>query len=593
MMADKRKKCRQYSLDYLKFGFIASPSNQQLPMCLICEKVFSNDAMKPSKMDDHLSRVHADKKSKPLSFFQALKEKLDKRPSIRSMFASSSIKDDDGLRASYNISLLIAKSGKPHTIGEQLILPAIAEVLNNVLHKSAHDILKRIPLSNNTVQRRIDEMGRDVENTLCKFLQTNRFSLQLDESTLPGNEALLLGYVRFIKDENMCQELLFATYLETDTRGESIFEAVEHFLTDKAIPWKNIVSVATDGAPSMVGRHRGFIAHLKRQLPDVLVIHCVIHRQHLVAKMLSPRLHKSLQYVINAINKIRSNSLNSRLFAQLCEENDEVFTRLLLHTEVRWLSRGSCLERFSAIFESVLEFLQEKDPNLKENLNNCKTDIYYLTDIFGMFNKVNLQLQGDDLNLIKTKSIISAFVGKLILYKQNLGRKEYSQFSHLSKLPEMLQDDDILLYVTHLDALHKDFTERFEDVLNLQIPQWIINPYNTTAIEEANVIMQEELITISTDEELKQKFNQGYQKFWLQRNIETQYPTLWNIAEKYLIAFPSSYLVEKSFSVVTNILTKQRNRLKINERGDLRLQLTNIEPDVARLVDSHQVHPSH
>ncbi|KFM67003.1 SCAN domain-containing protein 3, partial [Stegodyphus mimosarum] len=314
-----------------------------------------------------------------------------------------------------------------------------------------------------------------------------------------------------------------------------------------------------------------------------MVIHCVIHRQHLVAKKLSPRLHKSLQYVINAINKIRSNSLNSRLFAQLCEENDEVFTRLLLHIEVRWLSRGSCLERFSAIFEYVLEFLQEKDSYLKENLNNCKTDIYYLTDIFGMFNKVNFQLQGDDLNLIKTKSIISAFVG----------RKDYSQFPHLSKLPEMLQDDDILLYVTHLDALHKDFTERFEDLLNLQIPQWIINPYNTTAIEEANVITQEEFITISTDEELKQKFNQGYQKFWLQRNIETQYPTLWNIAEKYHIAFPSSYLVEKSFSVVTNILKKQRNRFKINQRGDLRLQLTNIEPDVARLVDSHQVHPSH
>ena len=70
-----------------------------------------------------------------------------------------------------------------------------------------------------------------------------------------------------------------------------------------SIPWKNIVSIATDGAPSMVGRHRGFIAHLKRQLSDVLVIYCVIHWQHLVAKKLSSRLHKSLQYVINTISK--------------------------------------------------------------------------------------------------------------------------------------------------------------------------------------------------------------------------------------------------------------------------------------------------
>lgn len=57
------------------------------------------------------------------------------------MFASTSQRND-GLRASYNISLLIAKSGKPHTIGEQLILPAAEEVLKTVLHKPA---LKEFP----------------------------------------------------------------------------------------------------------------------------------------------------------------------------------------------------------------------------------------------------------------------------------------------------------------------------------------------------------------------------------------------------------------------------------------------------------------
>ncbi|CAH1112791.1 unnamed protein product [Psylliodes chrysocephalus] len=84
-------------------------------------------------------------------------------------------------------------------------------------------------------------------------------------------------------------------------------------------------------------------------------------------------------------------------------------------------------------------------------------------------------------------------MGKIILYRQNLSRKEYSQFPHLSKLPKMLQDDVILSYVTHLNTLRKHFTTRFEDLLNLQILPWIINPYNITAIEEGNVIMQEEL----------------------------------------------------------------------------------------------------
>ncbi|CAH1959042.1 unnamed protein product [Acanthoscelides obtectus] len=47
-------------------------------------------------------------------------------------FDVTSQRNDDGLRACSNISLLIAKSGKPHTIGEKLILPAVEEVLKTV-----------------------------------------------------------------------------------------------------------------------------------------------------------------------------------------------------------------------------------------------------------------------------------------------------------------------------------------------------------------------------------------------------------------------------------------------------------------------------
>ena len=58
--------------------------------------------------------------------------------------------------------------------------------------------------------------------------------------------------------------------------------------------------------------------------------------------------------------------------------------------------------------------------------------------------ETNLMLQGDELNLIKTKSIISAFVAKLILYKQNIGINEFSQFLNFSKIK--INDDDMLTY---------------------------------------------------------------------------------------------------------------------------------------------------
>jgi hypothetical protein len=252
--------------------------------------------------------------------------------------------------------------------------------------------------------------------------------------------------------------------------------------------------VATDGAPAMVRPCHGLISHLKKIIPEVTAIHCVIHQQHQVAKNLSEKLHQSLQFVINAVNKIRSNALHTHLFAQLCNENDEKFLQLLLHTEVSWLSKGQCLTRFYSLFESVLEFLESKDPDLRENLINSKAHIAYLTDLLTKFNYINLQLQGDSLNLIKAKGAISAFLGKLKYMKQNISRHEFFPFLNLSQVQCI--DDDIQTYVQHSITLHDDFKIRFEDILTMEIPPWIINPFDETAL--GNVILQEELLTISS-----------------------------------------------------------------------------------------------
>jgi hypothetical protein len=141
------------------------------------------------------------------------------------------------LLAAYNISLLTAKSGQPRTIGEGLILPAVSEVLRTVLHKSSHDIIKTIPLSNSSDQRQIDEMADIVEDTLCSVLKMTDFALQLDET-----REYIFAYVRFIKDESFVQELLFARLLDIQTKGESIYSVVEQFFREKEIPLMNILS---------------------------------------------------------------------------------------------------------------------------------------------------------------------------------------------------------------------------------------------------------------------------------------------------------------------------------------------------------------
>ncbi len=57
--------------------------------------------------------------------------------------------------ASYRVAYRIAQSKKPHTIAEQLILPAALDMVSIMLDETSAAKLKAIPLSNDTVARRI------------------------------------------------------------------------------------------------------------------------------------------------------------------------------------------------------------------------------------------------------------------------------------------------------------------------------------------------------------------------------------------------------------------------------------------------------
>jgi hypothetical protein len=117
------------------------------------------------------------------------------------------------------------------------------------------------------------------------------------------------------------------------------------------------------------------------------------------------------------------------------------------------------------------------------------------------------------------------------------------------------------LFSQHLETLKQEFTNRFPNVLNIIIPDWVLEPFSN--LQTAELSLQEELIELSTNEELKLKLKNGYQEFWLQRQIPVLYSALWAASKKFFIAFSSSYLIERGFRVVSNLLTKKRNRLSI------------------------------
>ena len=95
--------------------------------------------------------------------------------------------------ASYRVAYRIAQCTKPHTIAEQLILPASLDMVLVMFDETSAAKLKAVPLSNDTIARRMCDISSDLEEQLIEKLQESRFALQVVEATDRFKDCLFIS----------------------------------------------------------------------------------------------------------------------------------------------------------------------------------------------------------------------------------------------------------------------------------------------------------------------------------------------------------------------------------------------------------------
>ena len=77
----------------------------------------------------------------------------------------------------------VTRTGKPHTIVEDLILSAAMYMAGTILGEKTKKTIQTKPSSNNTVSQHISDMAGDVLKQLLLHIQASKFYvIQLDES---------------------------------------------------------------------------------------------------------------------------------------------------------------------------------------------------------------------------------------------------------------------------------------------------------------------------------------------------------------------------------------------------------------------------
>nr|XP_022903149.1 zinc finger BED domain-containing protein 5-like [Onthophagus taurus] len=410
-------------------------------------------------------------------------------------------------------SYRIAREGEAYTIAEKLIKPCIKDVISCKFGETYLEEVNSIPLSDTTIARRIEEMALFCENDLINRLKTSNhpFALQLDETTDVAGLAVLIVLVRYVFNSSVQEDMLFCKPLVGRTTGEEIFKLINLYMEKHKISWNLCAHICTDGAKSLLGREKGAISRIIQLAPHIKHSHCCLHRHQLAVRRISQKLKDTLEETVQIINFIKK-ELNSRLFALLCEELSSTHKTLLLHAEVRWLSRGKILTRFVELKDEVRLFLNEHNHKYAAKLN-CEIwlqTVCYLADIFSFLNEYNKSLQGININIIKMHDKINSLLLKLDLWESYVKSNNVQCFQMLNSFlieNELVINNDVRqLIEEHIIQLKRTIRIYFPETTESY--EWIKDPFQYYN-KSGNLMLKEreQLIDISTDSVLKCAFD--------------------------------------------------------------------------------------
>lgn len=566
--------------------------------CLVCNQVLKRPV--ESSLKRHYNACHSDLHSVVGIHRNELISNLKKKFKVTNAPILNVLPSDidnsitcSQMKATYAITLALAKKGRPFEDGE-----FFKDICQSVMHlfgepgQQILNIIKEIPLSSRTITRRTENIGLFIQSETNARIQNARYvSVCFDESNDICDTSQMIICIKTVDNYfNSFEEIFKLESFYGHVTGQTIYNAFERNVLS-VIGREKLSAICTDGAPAMIGRKIGFVGNLIKAGIQVPTFHCIIHQQALFSKTLG--FKEAMKTAVKIINRLRGghNALTHRKLVAFLAEISADYGDVIMFTEVRWLSRGKCLERLFNLRNEITTFLQSlAGPDDAELLNSIKSpdflyDLAFLTDVTRHINNLNLVLQGKNKNFCDNLYAVQQFSRKILILRDQMADQNLSNFPKVQEIFIQFPNvNKLLVFSEAFNTLLDNFQCRFKDFYNMQ---WILEIYRnplTCTVENLPINIQTELklmredlfIPIETDI-----------LFW--KNICTKkYAVCRDLILNAYSMFSTTYICEATFSAMSQIKNKYRNKLSDSHLETLlKIKCYENEIDIDKLIDFH------
>ncbi|XP_011876164.1 PREDICTED: zinc finger MYM-type protein 1-like [Vollenhovia emeryi] len=429
------------------------------------------------------------------------------------------------------------------------------------------------------------------------------------------------------KKMSVVDKFLGLVELET-ANAENIHKTVLKCLEDIGIPFANMIGFAADNASVMMVNISGVQARFREMVPHIFVLGCICHSFHLCASAAANKLPRSIEdFARSVYNHFSNSSKRIEELAEYQSFVDLEPHKMLRPSQTRWLSLQAAIDRILQHWEALtLYFTNAVFGNNPDNLHstetilNClKNPVYklyfsFLSYTLECVNKLNLEFQSEKPKIpLLNKSVSELFKSILqnFIHQSHIDKTPLEQISvknprHFLSLEKMYfgAKVELLICKGNIEAgdLHNfktralefyielcsqiqnrfcfndpmlKYVEIFlpETTLNGTIPSIVVaTAKNFPKLFEENDYdeLDFEWRRIPNVHDIKQYANLDFVSFWMRISSlknsldEMMFPNLTKLIRAILSLPHSSAAAERTFSQLTLMKTKIRNRLDVD-----------------------------